>query len=81
MRYVFDKMIRMYKDLYIHSIDEDSSHVELLPRLYIFYNNFNADETYVEQVEEAIIDDPKFNAVVASELDEDTFEILHAIQN
>ena len=80
MRSFYDKLIRLYRDLYILSIDEDSKNYELLPRLYIYYNNFNADETYVEQVEETIVKDGLFDAIAASELDEDSFEIIHTIR-
>jgi hypothetical protein len=81
LKQIYEKMIRMYNDLYIHTIDEDSKHFELLPRLYVLYNNFNADETYVEQVEETIINDDLFDAIMSSELDEDSFEIIHAIRD
>lgn len=81
MRSYYEKLIRMYKDLYIHSIDDDSKNYEILPRLFVFYNNYNADETYVEQVEEAIVEDEFFDAITLSELDEDSYEILHTIRN
>lgn len=80
MRSYYEKLIRMYQDLYISSLDENSNHIDILPRLYVFYNNFNADETYVEQVEETILSDDFFDAIMASELDEDSFEILHVIR-
>ena len=81
MKSYYEKLIRMYKDLFIHSINDDSKNYELLPRLYVFYNYFNADETYVEQVEETILDNEFFDAMMSSELDEDSFEILHTIRD
>jgi hypothetical protein len=80
MKNYYDKIMWLYNDLHFQILNEKSSHVEYLPRLYVFYNNFNADETYIEQVEESLIRDDYFDAVMASELDEDSFEILHAIR-
>ena len=81
MRSYYDKLILMYKDLHILTLNEDSRNYELLPRLYVLYNNFNADETYVEQVEETIVEDDFFDAIMSSELDEDSFEILHTLRD
>lgn len=80
MKSYYDKLVLMYKDLGILSIDEDSKNFELLPRLYVFYNYYNADETYVEQIEETMVEDDLFDAVMSSELDEDSFEIIHTIR-
>lgn len=82
MKAFYERLIRMYNDIEgIYSIDDDSSPEEILPRLFILYNNFNADETYVEQVEESIIYGHLFDAIAESEQDEDLYEIVHAYKN
>jgi len=79
MKIYYDKLISLYKNQFIHTIDEDSSSIDILPRLYIYYNYYNADETYLDDIEQSIVNSHMFNAVLASELDDDTFEILHTI--
>lgn len=62
-------------------INEKSTIKDILPRLYLFYQHFNGDETMADEIEKCIVDSNYLQAIVPSELEEETFDLIHVIDN
>lgn len=79
MKYYYNKLVQMYHDANNIQINYYSESEEFLPRLYLLYNYFNGDETYLDEIEEQILKNEYFKTLIASEYDEDTFEFTQII--
>jgi hypothetical protein len=79
MKYYYNKLVQMYHDSNNLQINYYSEAEEFLPRLYLLYNYFNGDETYLDEIEEQILKNENFKTLIASEYDEDTFEFTQIL--
>ena len=52
MKYYYNKLVQMYHDANNFQINYYSESEEFLPRIYLLYNYFNGDETYLDEIEE-----------------------------
>lgn len=79
MKYYYEKLVQMYHEEHNFDINHESGTEVFLPRLYLLYNYFNGDETYIDAIESLILRNEYFEGYVASEYDEDTFEFIKTI--
>lgn len=72
----YEKMIQIYKNHETYSIFEGSPIHDLLNRVFLFYQHFNGDELKLDEIEETQIKTTLVQAVLRSEQDDDTYEII-----
>jgi hypothetical protein len=80
---MFDKYFRELVDLYFENdqnvISYNSELKDLLPRLFLYYQMFNADPVKIDELEENMIRNKYIQAILPSVIDEQTFDLYGTI--
>ena len=72
-----NKLLDIYSSQGNQSISNRSTKEEILLRLYLFYEYYNADETAIDDLEESITDFTYFGSIQESKTDIDEFDLIH----
>ncbi|MBN3489930.1 AIPR family protein [Acholeplasma equirhinis] len=81
---MFSKYYEELVDLYFENdytvISYHSPLKDLLPRLFLYYQIFNADQVKIDELEEIMIHNAYIQAILPSEIDEQTFDVYATIE-
>lgn len=72
------KIIDIYRENGIKSINPMSKPLEIIPRIFIFYNKYNSDESYIEEIEDKVINGHKY--LKLGDYNDEEFEIIGYIK-
>ncbi|WP_026400243.1 AIPR family protein [Acholeplasma equifetale] len=75
----YNELVEKYHTYGMVYISTKSDVKELLNRVFLYYNHFNADDTKLDEIEEAQVDNAIIQAVIRSEFDDSSFDFISVI--